>query len=113
MDTYKVVMSPRAAELLQKSLDYIRDVLLAPLAAQAVWEDALETVRELKTVAGALRLCSDARLRSLGYHAARFRRHDYVMLYRIEGRTVFIDAVYHLRQDYERLFTRDLNNEDR
>lgn len=36
MDTYKVVISPRAMELLQKSVNYIRDVLLAPLAAQAV-----------------------------------------------------------------------------
>ena len=113
MDTYKVVISPRAMELLQKSMNYIRDVLLAPLAAQAVWEDALKTVREVKTVAGLLRLCSDPRLRSLGYHAARFQRHDYIMLYRIEGHTAYIDAVYHLKQDYERIFTRELNNEER
>ena len=93
MDTYKVVISPRAMELLQKSVNYIRDVLLAPLAAQAVWEDALETVRELKTVAGSLRLCSDPRLRSLGYHAARFQRHDYIMLYRTNGiLTIFADC---------------------
>ena len=113
MDTYKIEISPRALELLQNSVNYIRDILLEPLAAQAVCEDALETVRELKNVAEALRLCSDPRLRSLGYHAARFRHHDYIMLYRIEGHTAYIDAVYHLRQDYERIFSRDLMNDDR
>ncbi len=46
MDTYKIEISPRALELLQNSVNYIRDILLEPLAAQAVWEDALETVRE-------------------------------------------------------------------
>lgn len=113
MGTYKIVISPRALEQLGQSVNYIRDVLLEPLAAKAVWEDAAETVRELKSVAGTLRLCSHPKLRELGYHAARFLRHDYIMLYRIEGRTAYIDAIYHQRQDYENTFSRDLSEEDR
>ena len=37
-----------------------------------------------------------------------FLRHDYVMLYRIEENVVYVEAIYHLLQDYENLFLNDI-----
>lgn len=73
-------------------------------AANAVWHDAIETVNELETVAGSLRKCGDPKLNELGYRKINFIHHKYVMIYRIESETAFVEAIYHQLQDYENVF---------
>lgn len=49
-----------------------------------------------------------SQLKSDGYRAIHFMRHRYLMLYRIEGATVYVDAIYHQLQDYENIFADEL-----
>ncbi len=42
-------------------------------------------------------------LKKNGYHLINFLRHRYLMLYRIEGKTAYVDAIYHQFQDYENI----------
>ena len=54
--------------------------------------------------AGNLKLCTHPQLKKRGYHIIHFMRHCYLVLYRIEGTTAYVDAIYHQLQDYENTF---------
>ena len=104
MDSYNVRITKRALEQLDDYVAYVQFTLLNPIAADHVSLDAEKTVVELAKVAGSLKLCEHPTLRELGYRSIKFEKHDYVMLYRMEGKTVFVDGAYHSMQDYESTF---------
>lgn len=52
MDSYDVIISPKALLQLDKYIDYIQYTLLNEQAAKSVWQDAIETSNNLKNVAG-------------------------------------------------------------
>jgi plasmid stabilization system protein ParE len=105
MDSFEVIISPKALSQLN---DYIQYTLLNPQAAKSVWEDAIGTTERLESIAGSLRYCANSKLRKLGYKPIFFQHHDYVMLFRIEGNTAFVDAIFHQLQDYEKNFSQEL-----
>ena len=111
MDSYKVIISPKALSQLEEYIAYIRYSLLNDQAAKAVWDDAVETAEKLETVAGSLKFCDDPDLKALGYRKLSFTRHRYIMLYRIENQTAYVDAVYHQLQDYENTFSDLISDE--
>lgn len=108
MDLFNVIMAPRAIEQLDAFIDYIQYTLLNDQAAKSVYNDALETIEELKTVAASLQYCRNIKLRQRGYRVIYFRRHQYLMLYLVKGSNVYVEAVYHQQQDYENSFAENL-----
>lgn len=104
MDLYEIIISPKALSQLDSYIDYILNTLLNPEAAVSLWQDALETQELLSKCAGSLQACRHPKLMSLGYRSILFTKHRYIMLYRIEGQTAYIDGIYHLLQDYENTF---------
>jgi len=104
----KVVVSPKALSQLDDYVSYVHYTLLNPIAAKSILNDAKETRKTLSTVAGSLKLCDQPVLHELGYHAIKLEKHDYAMLYRVEGETAYVDGIYHLMQDYENLFASEL-----
>lgn len=104
MDLYEVVIAPKALAQLESYIDYIQYTLMNEQAASEVWQDAIELREHLTRIAGSIGLCSHPRLREMAYRATPFLRHRYVMLYRLTGNTVYVDAVYHQLQDYENTF---------
>ena len=109
MDSFNVIISPKALSQLNSYIDYIQYTLLNDQSAYNVWQDALETRAQLSRVAGSLKLCTHPELKKNGYRVIGFRRHRYLMLYRIEGTTAYVDAIYHQLQDYENIFAGELN----
>lgn len=108
MVSYKVITTPKALQQLDSYISYIQYTLLNDEAANSVWQDAIDTATELENVAGSLRPCKNLKLKELGYHPMFFLRHNYVMLYRIEGSIVYVDGIYHQLQDYENSFAKEL-----
>lgn len=108
MGSFKVIISPKALTQLEEYIDYIQYTLMNEPASKNVWNDAIETAEKLETVAGSLHLCRNHKLQNLGYHPMLFLHHDYVMLYRIEKNVAYVEAIYHLLQDYENLFMNDI-----
>lgn len=104
MDSFDVIISPNALSQLNRYIDYIQYTLLNVSAAGNVWQDALETRKRLSLIAASLKYCRHPQLKQYGYRAINFTKHNYVMLYRIEGSTVYVDAIYHQLQDYENTF---------
>lgn len=111
MDLYKVVITAKAQEQLERYIDYIQLTLLNDQAAQNVWQDAADTGRALSVLAGSLGYCSHPMLKALGYRSISFQRHRYIMIYHINGRTAYVDAIYHQLQDYENTFADMILNE--
>ena len=107
MDLYEVIIAPKALAQLDSYVAYIQYTLLNEQAAREVWQDALDTSEQLARVAGSLRECVHPHLKARGYRAIFFLRHRYVMLYRMAGQRVYVDAIYHQLQDYENKFISD------
>ncbi len=109
MDSFDVIISPRALSQLNDYIDYLHYTLLNDQAACNVWQDVLETRDKLSKVADRLKFCTHPQLKKHGYHIIHFMRHRYLMLYRVEGTTVYVDAIYHQLQDYENTFADELD----
>lgn len=108
MDSYKVVISERAESQLSDYIEYIYFTLLNDQAARSVYQDAVETWERLSNMAGSLKYCSHPVLRKKRIQVIPFKRHQYVMLYRVEGEIVYVEAIYHQKQDYEAAFVRSM-----
>ena len=108
MVSYEVMIAPKAISQLDSYVGYVYYTLLNPIAAESILRDAKETRKTLEKVAGSMKLCDHPKLHELGYHALRFEKHDYVMLYRVDGRKAYVEGIYHMMQDYENLFAADL-----
>lgn len=104
MVLYNVTVSPWASSQLDNCIDYIHYVLLNGTAAESLYQDALETLRRLSYVAESLQYCSEPILKKHGYRIINFQRHQYFMLYRVEGTDVYVEAVYHQSQNYAKDF---------
>ncbi len=109
MVSFKVVISPKALLQLNGYVDYIQHTLLNPQAAESLWQDAGDTRSQLAIVAENLAFCKHPVLHQLGYRCISFKKHRYAMLYRVDGTTAYVDAIYHLQQDYENTFADELN----
>ena len=56
-------------------------------------------------MAGILSLCRDEVLAKNGYHRISFRKHNFFIVYRIDGNVAIVDGMYHELQDYESTFS--------
>ena len=108
MVLYNVIISPHALSQLDDYLGYIQYTLLNPIAARSLWQDVHETAEQLSRCADSLKVCSHPKLKELNYRAISLNHHHYVMLYRIIEKTAYVDAIYHLRQDFENTFAQEL-----
>mgnify|MGYP003302226657 CR=1 FL=1 len=101
---YNVIISPEAKLQLKNIVQYVRFVLKNPIAAKRVLEDAEKTMNKLTYLAKSLKLCEEPELSIHGYRVISFQTHDYVMLYRVDGNTVYVDGIFHQLQNYQELF---------
>lgn len=73
MDSFDVIISPKALSQLNSYIDYLQYTLLNDQAARSVWQDALETRDQLSKVANSLKYCTHPRLKKDGYRSISFR----------------------------------------
>ena len=106
---YNVIIKPQPQHRLDMYIGYTLHVLKNKQAAKTIRDDAIATKRELAVVAPTLRYCENPVLKKLGYRKIVFRKHDFLMLYRIEDDKIIVDGMYHQLQDYESIFANDMN----
>lgn len=100
---YDVVLTSQAQLQFKQILGYLIYRLKNKQAAVNLTNDFDETVVRLSCTANALKVCDNAALQSKEYRTIRFRRHRYLMVYHIDGETVYVDGIYHELQDYENI----------
>lgn len=106
---YRVVITDPAKHQLKMYIAYIAREFKSIQAARAIRDDARRTIRRLADIAGIYALCENELLAKYGYRKILFERHDFFMIYRIEGNLVIVDVIYHELQDYESVFVQKMN----
>lgn len=99
LNTWKVFATDDVEEDLSEFVQYLLFEKMSEQAANAVIDDYDETLDELERVAGSLKLVNNPKLARLGYRRINFKWHRYYFLYRVEGDTAIVDAMYHELQD--------------
>lgn len=102
--SYKVVITPKAKHSLKNYIRYTKNILQNKEAASLIRDDAKNTKERLAKIANILPLCTDADLAKSGYRKIPFKKHDFFMIYRIDGNKVIVEQMYHALQDYESTF---------
>lgn len=102
--TYKVVITRLAESQLESYVDYILNKFKSKQAAKELISDYKETVKSLSLLAGSLPLLNDSELRKRNIRKINFKKHRYLILYRIVGNIVSVEAIYHSLQDYHNIF---------
>ena len=106
---YRVVITPPAKRRLDMYIWYTAERLKNRQAAISIRDDARETKKRLAETADSIKLCDNSVLAELGYHKFMFLKHDFLMLYRIDGDVVVVEGMYHELQDYEAIFINEMN----
>ena len=101
MKTYRVVMTPAARDDLRRHIAYLRFVLKNQQAAKSVWDDYVASRKRLAITAESLDEPESEKLRLRGLKRKNLEKHNYFMLFRIEGDTVVITNIFHSREDFE------------
>lgn len=108
---YKVVITPVAEHHLEMYVSYTLFTFKYKEYARAIIKDAKATKRRLAKIATTIPLCPNEELAKLGYRKISFSKHDFFMVYRIDGDTAVVEAMYHDLQDYENLFMEQIENQ--
>jgi plasmid stabilization system protein ParE len=98
---YEIIMTDEAESDLNHYVSYLVYSKKNLQAASSLIDDFEITKNLLKTVAESLKLCDNPRLKELGYRRINFVTHRYFILYRVVGKSVFIDSIFHELEDYE------------
>ena len=101
MKSYKVKVSPAAREDLRRRIAYLVDIKKNKKAAKNVMADYQETRKTLSDIAGSIRVPDSIELQNRDLKRINFRRHDYFMLFRIDGDVATITNIFHSYEDYE------------
>ena len=101
MKTYKVVIAQKAKDQMQAYLRYIKNELKNPQAAKSIRDDWKETKKTLSITAGSFAIADSPKLKAQKLRKIHFKKHQYVMLYRLNGDVAEVVKIYHDLQDYE------------
>ena len=100
MKKYSVVVTEDVQNDLDNFVYYLLVEKLNDQSANALLDDYDETLDELVNVAGSLKSLEDPEL--MEYRKIRLRRHDYYLLYRLEGESAVVDRMFHDLQDLDK-----------
>lgn len=101
MKCYRVVVSIDAKEDLKRYIRYLRQVKLSPQAAKNVLEDFKATRKSLSICAGSIAQPISEKLRERGLRRLNFQKHNYFLLYKLEGELAIITNIFHGLEDFE------------
>ena len=101
MKEYKVTITPEALEDFNRYLSYVLFVLKSEQAFDAVLDDYYKTIDQLTRVAGSIKVSEKPELAERGLREMYFQRHDYVMLYWMDGDEAVVVYIFHTLEDYQ------------
>lgn len=110
---YKVFVTSTAKELLVRCLDYLRNVLMSPLAAAHLLSEFDRVIERLSDNPFQFPLCSDMLLKQHGYREALIRGMRYRVVFRAEGNTIYIIGIYNTLENYANKINKNYLQEER
>ena len=101
MITYRVVVSADAKADLKRYIAYLQKKKRNPQAAGNVLDDFRQTRITLAHSAGAIGLPESEELQKRGLKRMNFLRHDYFLLYKVDGNLAIVTNIFHALEDFE------------
>lgn len=102
LKTWSVIVTDDVERDLDNFVYYLLVEKMSDQAASALLDDYDETIIVLSKVAGSLKLLDDPELAAEGYRKIRLRRHNYYLLYRLDGDLAVVDRMFHDLQDLDK-----------
>ncbi len=97
---YRVIVTDDVQNDLDNFVYYLLVEKLNEQAAKALLDDYDASIDRLSEVAGALKQLDDSELSD--YRKLRLKKHNYYLLYRIVGKNVIVDRMFHDLQDLDK-----------
>jgi plasmid stabilization system protein ParE len=97
---YKLITTDKMEELLDEKIYYLLNVFKSEQAAKHLLNSIDEIYNNLEINPYIYRESQDFYLRSLHYHEAILSNMEYILIYRIEGKTVYILGIFNSRENY-------------
>ncbi len=101
---YRVIITKPAKHQLDMYIAYTINEFQNMQAARSIRDDAKNTKNRLSENADLFNVCENPILAKYGYRRILFGKHDFFMVYRIDGNKAIVEAMYHEKQDYEAVF---------
>ncbi len=98
---YKIFIPKSVQIKLEKYINYILEVFKSKQSAKNLILDYKQTIEILSRNAESYPLLEDEDLKKKNLRRIPFKKHRYVIIFHIVGQDiVYIDAIYHMLQDY-------------
>ncbi len=97
---YKLVISERAERHIDNIIHYVVNTLKNTGAAEAILSDIDEAYNRLEYMAEIHGYCNDYYLAKKGYRKIILSNHNYLIIYRVEGKEAHISGVFHMKEEY-------------
>lgn len=97
---YRLVVTDEMSRLLDKCVSYLLYTLKNEQAARHLLDSVSEVYDNLENNPEIYRLSEDPFLRSLCYHEAKVPNMEYLIIYKILERTVFLLGIFHTLENY-------------
>ena len=97
---YKLVVTENAAQQIESIVDYIMYRLHNKQAAIDVINDVEKAYTKLRVMPEAFAYCYDRYLFAKGYRKLTLEKHQYIILYQIKDRVVYVNGVFHMLENY-------------
>ncbi|MBO6299936.1 MAG: type II toxin-antitoxin system RelE/ParE family toxin [Lachnospiraceae bacterium] len=101
MRAFQVVVTDDAKADFLRYRNYLIYVKKNSQAARNLLNDYIETRKKLEMVAESLKEPDSESLLSRGLKRINFMRHNYFLLYKVEGKRVFVTNMFHDLENYE------------
>jgi plasmid stabilization system protein ParE len=99
---YKLITTDKMEDLLDEKIYYLLNVFKSEQAAKHLLNSINEIYNNLELNPHIYRESQDSYLRLLHYHEAKLSNMEYVLIYRIEGNTVYILGIFNSRENYSK-----------
>lgn len=63
-------------------------------------DDFVHTIERLKFLAGSLSNSDDIELAKKGYKCIKFKKHRYILVYKLYGKNAIIVGIFHAKENY-------------
>lgn len=97
---YRLIVPAYVEAQIDACIAYIVQTLHNPDAARSVLDDVAVVYERLEHLPEAFPLCRDTCLRAKEYRKVTLPHHNYLLIYRIEERIVYIVGFFHARENY-------------
>ncbi len=97
---YKLIITKTAEDQIDNIVGYVAKVLNNVTAAKSILSDIELAYTKLENSAEIFPYCNDSYLEGRGYRKINLKRHDYVIIYRVEETRVYILGVFHMKENY-------------